>query len=139
MKEHYCTYEQSVKLKELGFDWKVNNYYTNGYANHDPEDITKIVRFHYDSPNNHNRVISAYGPCYSAPRLDQAAAWMRNCKGIDIEMRVFYIGNKRVYRPYIMPHNRKDYIAYPPVGSYESALEYGISTALELLGKEVKE
>lgn len=129
MKEHYVSYEQSQALKRLGFDWDVRGYYTR-------DDNLKKVR--EGTALNHNDT-KKFKNILSAPRLDQAAAWMREVKEIDIEPRVWFVGNKREYRPYVMPPKCKDYIAYPPEDSYEKALESGISMALELLGKEVKE
>ena len=34
--EDYVSYELALKLKECGFDEPCDHYYTNGYANPDP-------------------------------------------------------------------------------------------------------
>lgn len=128
MKEHYVSYSQAVKLKELGFDWPTSHY----YCAFDNETDVRFWDVHPKQSQNafrspKDKVIA------DAPRLDQAQAWLREVKGIDIELCVWLVGNKREYRPYVMPHKCKDYIAYPPEKSYELALSAGIDAAIELL------
>ena len=126
MKEEYVTYTQAVKLKELGFDWKCICFY--------PARYTGIRRncAHANFNSFEMALNSKYYEMFSAPRLDQAQAWLREVKGIDIEPRVWLVENKREYRPYVMPPKCKDYIACPPEESYEKALSAGIDKALEL-------
>ena len=78
MKEHYCTYEQSVALKRLGFDWEVHGYYYDEF----PESVAEV-----STPIN----LKPRGMA-SAPRLDQAAAWLLKKKGYYIELP-FTAGN----------------------------------------------
>lgn len=157
MKEHYCSYEQSVKLKELGFDWKCDHYYTYGYENLDSENTNKIVRFHTDIFPNIPRTISVYGLCYSAPRLDQAAAWLRDEKDIvviaepdwdyeDAEIHSDYLTGKWYF--VVWKDGERVDCNFDPskedeeiwlFDTYEQALSAGIDKALELLEKEVKE
>lgn len=142
MTEFYVTFEMAQKMKRLGFDKKVNHAYLKKISIEPELRVGILKEIHSKCPKNYNdnRKGADKGQMfYSAPRLDQAAAWMREVKEIDIEPRVWFVGNKREYRPYVMPPKCKDYIAYPPEDSYEKALESGISMALELLGKEVKE
>lgn len=72
--------------------------------------------------------------CY----LCLAQKWLREVKGIDIEPRVWLVGGKREYRPYVMPPKCKDYIALPPEESYEKALSSGIDEALVILTNNPK-
>ncbi|MDE5886449.1 MAG: hypothetical protein K2H46_02555 [Muribaculaceae bacterium] len=130
MKEYYVSYEQAVALKRLGFAERTTYEYT--------EIVEDSGREEWDEDEQRMMFIEDIN-YYPKLCLDQAAAWMRDCKVIDIEPRVWLVGNKREYRPYIMPPKCKDYIAYPPEESYEQALSAGIDKALELLGKEVKE
>ena len=124
MKEEFVTYSQAVKLKELGFDWKVEYSYTDV--------IKESAREKWDEEECQWCTVYDIN-YYPKPRLDQAQKWLRDVKGIDIEPRVWLVGNKREYRPYVMPPKCKDYIACPPEESYEKALSSGINEALELL------
>ena len=130
MKEHYCTYEQAVALKRMGFDWKCYQYYIK-FA-----DDGSIRCWHANQMDNHNSRI----PCIkenvicSAPRLDQAAAWMRE-KGVYVEPRFQY---ESVFKTVIQSPKLQKYIVLEnKFYSYEEALKYGLDVALELLGKEV--
>ncbi len=122
----FVTYEQAVMLKECGFDWKTEHY----YEFEEPTD-TEVVfkRTASCNPFNHN----TFADSFSAPILDQAAKWLREVKGMDIEIRVWLVDKEREYRPYIMPPKCDDYIAFPPEKQYESALSAGIDAALKLL------
>ena len=148
MKEHYCTYEQAVALKRLGFAEKVKAvwHFDGEKWNLIPDYGTNFVH-PKDIPHwNTSRVWGAH--IYSAPRLDQAAAWMRECKGID----VLVFNSACGYGWEISkadPQSRGTMIALfdnegedEPSGmwwTYEKALSAGIDKALELLGKEAKE
>ena len=141
MKEHYCTYEQAVALKRLGFDWDVRGYYTRD------DNFQKVREI---TAHNHND--TQFKGLYSAPRLDQAAAWMRDCKGLHVSPDPYLVcdydtGGSVYYERYLWSFELKkipsgDYMKVADGGEYESyeqALSAGISAALELLGKEVKE
>lgn len=78
----YVDYQTALALKECGFDEPCDHYYTNGYANHDSEDTSRVVRLHYDRTYNYNCVISADGECFSAPLLYHAQKWLREAKGL---------------------------------------------------------
>ena len=140
MKEHYVSYEQSVALKRLGFDWEVRGYYTHDDNFQKVREVTAL---------NHNDTKKFKG-LLSAPRLDQAAAWLRD-KGIHISANP-YMGydvdaDGALYNEYplwsfeLMKVANADF--FDDAGgnheSYESALSAGLDAALELLGKEVKE
>ena len=73
--EDYVTYEQSVKLKKLGFDWSCDYFYTNYLC--EGVKINKIA-----SKNNCNEWYNDW--VSSMPTLSQAAKWLREHKGIFI-------------------------------------------------------
>ena len=118
--EDYVTYEQAVKLKELGFDWKCYTFY------------------HWDNwcglshsgiYENHNM----FKKCISAPTLSQAQKWLRE-KGIDITPIPVTRDDERKYRwalDRLNPRLRDwtDDI----INNYEEALSAGIDRALQLL------
>lgn len=135
MKEHYVSYNQAVALKRLGFDWKCDRSYTDV--------IKESAREEWDEEECQ---WSTVYDCnyYPKPRLDQAAAWMREEKGVlvwatpdkqpidddysDVELtgEWWWEVDGKV--------REASGDTYP---SYESALSAGLDAALELLGKEV--
>lgn len=136
MKEHYVSYSQAVKIKELGFSGEVTGKYIDC-----PNDPTLFQGMLYQPWNLENDEIPA-------PRLDQAAAWMRDCKGIDVLVFNCSCGYGWEISK-ANPESRGAGIAiFDGEGedensgmwlSYESALSAGISKALELLGEEDKQ
>ena len=153
MKEHYVSYEQSVALKRLGFDWKCDHYYE--FNNNSLKESTtyspspqtfRVSEFwHNFNKYEYDRHGQPFNPEYSAPRLDQAAAWIREVKGIHIAVA-----------PYCKENNSDTNICNAedcfwsmelssvPFGywlnvskgefdTYELALSAGIDKALELL------
>lgn len=126
----YVSYPLALSLKKAGFDEPCYFYYTRKDA---PDDHVWSTTSE-EAPIDYNR--SVYAGC-SMPLLSQAQKWLRS-KGIDIEIRVWIVGNEREYRPYIMPPKCSDFIAYPPKKLYESALSAGIEAALKLLDNENK-
>ena len=149
MKEHYVSYEQAKRLHELGFDGVDKYYVTESFCiNNNPDDCYSegqlvdeyIVYFTNDNNEDDYRGVPA-------PRLDQAAAWMRD-KGM------FLMVDPRYYQGDAVKNAKWCYIVQPLddisgqyrseccgrlFDTYESALSAGIDKALELLGKEVKE
>lgn len=129
--EDYCTYEQCVRLKELGFDWECFVPYVDG----------RIVGFH-PSPINWNA--EADDPeceLISAPNLLQAAKWLREVKGVSVEPFSSVVGKDWAYQLY---HTQKDKFGLSVVvdkkcvkeygyATYEQSLSAGIDKCLELL------
>lgn len=121
----YVSYPIALALKKAGFDWKCDSYYDKACATDDEYWHTKREEaYNWNGLGSECQI--------SAPTLWQAQKWLRE-KGIDIEIRVWIVGNEREYRPYIMPPKCRDFIAYPPKKLYESALSAGIEAALKLL------
>ena len=135
MKEHYCTYEQAVALKRLGFDWDVRGYYTR---DDNFQKVREITAF------NHND--TRFKALYSAPRIDQAAARMREVKGWHIQVRINGIRSAYWWEIWSTMPNGPVYgtpddetFRRGQYESYEQALSAGINKVLELLRKEVGE
>ena len=134
MKEEYVTYEQAVKLKELGFDGNgLKNYihqgyykFANGYISpikHDGDGI--LVQFRKEDAEK-----------IPAPRLDQAQKWLREVKGIHVEPHFQY---GTIFKVVIQSETKYLYkIIEKGYESYELALSAGIDAALELLTLNTK-
>lgn len=75
MKEEYVSYECAVKLKELGFDWKVEHSYTDV--------IKESAREEWDEEECQWSTVYDCNS-YPKPRLDQAQKWLRDCKDMDV-------------------------------------------------------
>lgn len=138
--EDYVSFEQAKALKELGFDWEVFfqfNYKTkeiepnegNSYSEGGPFDT-------YD-------VLIDVTKCGSipAPTLSQAQKWLREVKGIALNIiahdgggyhwESIFLPEGPEYEDFIGPDNR----LFP---TYEQALSAGINEALEFLNEENK-
>lgn len=117
----FVSFETAKRLKEAGFDEPCHAFYWTC----DGEFKDTKNRCHTNSASCEAMV--------TAPTLWQAQKWLREKKGIDIEIRVWIVGNEREYRPDIMPPKKNDYIAYPPEKTYEQALQEGLRAAVELI------
>lgn len=130
----FCSYELSKRLKDCGFDEPCDCYYTNGYANPDPEDLSRIVKLHRDSLYNYNMVIGADGECVSAPSLYVAQKWLREVKHISV--RVSYIHYHKVwFADWLNLDSGEFDDTDATFATYGEALADGISVALELIKK----
>lgn len=69
MNEDFVTFEQAVKLKELGFDWECISKYN--------EEHKFVICAKFRDNNQSDWDISA-------PTLSQAQKWLREVKGIDV-------------------------------------------------------
>lgn len=119
--EDFVTYEQSVKLKELGFDWECNHWYH-------PLEPDKIIECQtYCNYNGFERP-------YSAPTLSQVQKWMREGKDIHIQSKICFI-KFDWYAQLIkgLSYHPKIICATTHFDTYEQALSAGIDKALELL------
>lgn len=74
MKNHYVSYEQAVKLKELGFDLECYDFYIENVK----EPLSEIKLF--PMPKNWNDIVISGDPKISCPRLDQVQEWLRDFK-----------------------------------------------------------
>lgn len=143
MKDHYVSFKCAQMLKRLGFKEEVSHYYCHFKSD------GEVKIWSTNPPDNHNARLSTNEVC-SAPRLDQAQAWLRDCKGIHVSPNPYYICHRDEYGNIyeerylwsfeLMRVPSGDYRTIGDGGDYESyeeALSAGISKALELLGKEV--
>lgn len=146
-REDYCSFEQSQRLKELGFDWECSHYYTGNYDVRLKES-TQFSGEHYhvkDFYHNFNDDTKSHGqPCYpncSAPTLSQAQKWLRDKKNILISIRpndfINDSGNVEIHYVADIFGTSKGHLVllHSEAGyeNYEFALEDSINEALELL------
>lgn len=127
--EDFVTYDQAVKIKELGFDWECNHW----YHPLEPEKIIECQTYY-----NHN----SFERPYSAPTLAQAQKWLREK---EIEVGVFgdfdgelptgkWVWLMREFNTHLFDTVfPEDDIRF---NTYEQALSAGIDRALEILSKK---
>ena len=147
MKEEYVTYEQAVKLKELGFSEKGNHGCSRKIRIEPNLSYGYVKEVHSKEPKNYNDNRKGAGKglfFYSAPRIDQAAAWLREVKGTIVYPEPGFYKGKRPLMGYGYHIYDKDNGSYCHVesdtiyDSYELALSAGIDKALELLTLNTK-
>ena len=117
--EDFVTYEQAVALKKLGFDWRLNQYYT---------DKGSLI---YDAFADNFNVGSGSA---SAPTLSQAQKWLFE-KGYFVEVNWFYTGT---YYFSVVHLNNPKVTCVPNEDDYSTpteALLAGITECLKLLEK----
>lgn len=159
--EDFVTYEQAVKLKKLGFDWESNGIYKYHSSKiihklpknpHKRKSIKKaiekypIITFLKKSTEIEYKDDSWINSYYldehkyiDAPSLAQVAKWLRDVKGIALNItahdngfyqwEVIYLPKAPEYEGDITP-DIKQY------ATYEAALSEGIDRVLELLTDE---
>lgn len=126
--EDYVTFEQAVKLKELGFDWECNHYYQDNDQSLHPN--------FYENFNKHSKLITddeklIKVTLYSAPTLSQAQKWLREVKRIYVEISRYHLNNFAYELKFDYDSNHR----YCCQGfmTPEDALSKGIDATLELL------
>ena len=133
--DDYVSYPLALALKKAGFDYPCYFYYTRKDS---PDDHVWSTTSE-EAPIDYNR--SVYAGC-SMPTLAQAQKWLREKKGIAINVIAHDGGEyntERIILPICtMPETGKWYVGVttPMVDSYESALSAGIAAALELIEKK---
>ena len=121
--EDFCTYEQALVLKELGFDLKTEYYYS------------KLTGINFSNvPDNFNNT-SVNGVC-SAPTLAQAQKWLRKKKKYSVEAFFERIKDDKeqwsYFRSNILDNSQDDQsIGY--FNSYEEALSAGITECIKFI------
>lgn len=130
--EDFCTYEQALALKKLGFEERCLYYYNSN---------TQLVaneRYYQEEVSVRNLYIS-YNKEYTsynridAPTLWEVQKWFRKNKQIHVEPNII---NENTFRysiksvPYSLYRITEDIF-----NSYEEALSAGITECLKLLNK----
>ena len=118
--EDFITYDQAVKLKELGFDWKCYTFYHwDNWCGLSDSGICE----------NHNM----FEKCFSAPTLSQAQKWLREVKDI-IVLATCNLDYEKGHEWYWFVDKDVD-IEDPEhfYETYEQALSTAIDKALDLL------
>ena len=135
--EDYVSFEQAVRLKELGFDWKCNHYYDT-----QTKEFLPVDWFDYDGDvdaddlydNNPPKDIISYR--VSAPTLAQAQKWLRDVKKILILIDILRKNEKIFYWKIFNSETFWIYSSDPDFDTYEQALSAGIDKALQILREE---
>ena len=138
MKENYCSFEQAVKLKDLGFAEKVNHAYLKKISIEPELSVGDLKEVHSKDPKNYNDNRKGAGKglfFYSAPALHIAQTWLREVKHIYVYPEINCL--KKWFAKAVDIERNEDLIWDGTMfDTYELALSAGIDKALELLGKE---
>lgn len=139
----YCDYELAKKLNACGFDEPCDHYYTHEDAPDGAVWLTGDPR----TPRNYNGQQDGCPfakPICSAPTLWQAQKWLREKKGVAINV-IAHDGGKYSHEHVYLPNYDESttqwgiwHINHTPLfDTYEEALSAGIAEILRLLvGKE---
>ena len=135
--EDYASYELAKKLKECGFAEPCDSYYIKDNA---PDGTAWIVPTTDREDFNADYDCPFCKPLCSAPTLAQAQKWLREVKGIAINV-IAHDGGKYEYDIVFLPNAiETDNIPdrSPWCRTYEEALSEGIESVLELIEQENK-
>lgn len=135
--EDYASYELAKKLKECGFAEPCDSYYIKDNA---PDGTAWIVPTTDREDFNADSYCPFCKPLCSAPTLAHAQKWLREVKGIAINV-IAHDGGKYEYDIVFLPNaietdNIPD--CSPWCRTYEEALSEGIESVLELIEQENK-
>lgn len=125
MHEDYVTYEQAVKLKELGFDWK----YGKGFQMKTYYNFLKILG-QFDE-----EIITTEIP---APTLAQVQKWLREVKEKYLFVDMGVNSNRKYYWYITDAQGISRKVSFSPFDSYEEALSSGINKSIEILKEQSK-
>ena len=130
--ECYVSLEVAKLLKQAGFDWETREYYKpikEGYKldwNSLPVNWNQKVAILIAQKHNHPEG-------YSAPTLDVAQRWLREVKGVEVNVLCVYIGNDKKYSYDAFEGKYNHELIKEGFDTYEEALEAGIKIVLELI------
>mgnify|MGYP001037496187 FL=1 len=120
--ENHVSYEQAVKLKELGFSEPCRAFYWTADGQFKETD----QKVHANNPNCTTMV--------AAPHVWDVMRWLREVHDIHIEPDFVYKGN---YDTYVKSGKRNIYRPIPArFKSYDDAVSAGLDAALGMLTKE---
>jgi len=89
------TFEQAKRLKQLGFNWEINGYYSEYYDN-----SGKLIDWNLQ---NYNRMVRYRDGYFSAPTVALALKWMRDVKGINNAVNFFDVVTPKYEGCYQVP------------------------------------
>lgn len=132
MKEDFVTYQQAVKLKELGFDWACRDCFRVDNISKHP------ILQHYLNWEKRNSAKIGGSKCafthISAPTLTIAAKWLRQVHKINIRASYLPYSNQWFYDLLSLDRSLEVEDCYDiHFSTYEDALSGGISAVIELL------
>lgn len=122
MTEEFVTLETAKLLKKKGF----NEHCTFAYADED----LRLIKM-----NSRNSYLDKIGEGYSAPTQSFAQKWLREIKGMHVEVSYMH-GDYWTYDILTIPEHDLVGLSDRPLlryKSYEEALEAGIQEALKLI------
>ena len=125
--EDYVTFKQAVKLKELGFDWKVYQYYKI--------DVEGDINFWFPEEGAYDFNSFDDGR-YSAPTLYQANKWLIEKFSMQVHTRLYEVVGKSEVRKwrYHLTHSGLCMVGgWDYFDKYEQVLSAGIDRALEII------
>lgn len=131
--EDFVTHKQAIKLKELGFDWPCNHFYCQPEGHelrlvcYVPTDALDPLYHNFNDPSTWS---DGNENTPSAPTLAQVQKWLREVKGLYVQITMSYI-----YFCYALMTKDGVYNDAEDSGfnSPEEAFLAGIGKALELL------
>lgn len=131
--EDYVSPEQAAALKQAGFDWPTQAYYSSDSA---PEG-QKWLEVGVHTVNHNSR-----HDLTSAPTLAQAQKWLREKNGCEVVVDPLYSNNKSVGYDWYVYDDCSGFCALratlPFACTYEAALSAGITAALKLITQKIK-
>lgn len=128
VREDFVTYNQAVKLKELGFDCECRNlYYGENATVVDQDEHKKLVECWTRRNSN------TQNDRFSAPTLAYVQKWLRDIKQTEVFVHRVESG---VYI-WIIYGRIENIISNEQFYEFEDALSAGIDRALELLKRTI--
>lgn len=133
--EDFCTYDQAVRLKEIGFDWECYEFWSKDFCT---DGIPTKIRRTKTEPNvcvmsECNSMLDKIGSdLITAPTLALAQKWLRETKHINVYPEINCL--KKWFATAVDMERNEDLIWDRIMfNSYESALSAGIDAVLELV------
>ena len=120
--ETYVSLETAKLLKQVGFDWECDKIY---YCYHEDNDTWDLE----SNNKNHLRILKL-DYCLLAPSLAIAQKWLREVKGIEVNVLCVYIKHIKKYSYDVFTNEYEHELINEGFDTYEEALEAGIQTCL---------
>jgi hypothetical protein len=128
MEKEFVTYEQALKLKELGFDEPCLSHYKNDTLS----DFFEIVK--NSEIRNVNNEVDDY---ISAPLKQQVFRWFRDVWGYHVSIRKrYYHDAETEYNYFIYPPNSNEHLEHNLLDEYDSweeAESYCIDDLIQII------